>query len=106
MSYRVVGSVIEAESGRPLEGLRVRAYDDDLVIDDYLGEARTDADGRFEIQFTEPQFMDVHETIPDVYLHVFDPSGGRLLLSTEDRVRVDAQLTERFELRIPRAALG
>ena len=34
---RVVGSVVEAESGRPLEGLLVRAYDKDLIFDDRLG---------------------------------------------------------------------
>lgn len=53
MAYRVLGCVVEAESGRPLAGLRVRAFDQDVSVDDYLGESCTDADGHFEIVFTE-----------------------------------------------------
>jgi hypothetical protein len=104
--YRVHGSVVEDESGRPLAGLVVRAYDEDLVIDDHLGDARTDAQGHFEVVFTEVQFMDLFETRPDLYLRVFDASGDRLLLTTEREVRSDAELDERFELRIPRERLA
>jgi hypothetical protein len=84
----------------------VRVYDEDILVDDFLGEARTDAAGRFEVIFTEVQFMDLHETHPDVYVRVFDPSGVRLLLSTEDAVRSKAELSERFDLRIPRTRLS
>lgn len=105
MSYRVFGSICEEESGRPLAGLRVRVYDKDLVVDDFVGEARTDAQGHFEVRFTESQFRDLHETRPDVYLRVFDASGKRSLHSTKRQVRRDAELDERFDLRIPRGAL-
>jgi hypothetical protein len=84
----------------------VRAYDEDVVADDFLGETHTDAAGRFEVVFTEVHFQDFHETRPDVYVRVFDASGKRLLHSTEDRVRQDAEPTERFELRIPRALVS
>jgi hypothetical protein len=104
--YHVRGSVVEDESGHPLEGLVVRAYDEDLLADDFLGESRTDAAGRFEVVFTEVQFMDFVETRPDLYLRIFDPSGTTLLLTTEDHVRNDARLDERFELRIPRGRLA
>ena len=33
-AMRVVGTVVEEESGRPLEGLVVRAYDKDILFDD------------------------------------------------------------------------
>ena len=102
MPFRVHGSVVEDESGRPLAGMLVRAYDEDVLVDDFLGEARTDAAGRFEVVFTEVQFMDFHETRPDLYLRVFDASGGRLLHTTERAVRFDAGPQEYFELRIPR----
>jgi len=104
--FRVHGSVVEDESGRPLAGLLVRAYDEDLVLDDHLGDARTDVQGRFEVVFTEVQFMDAFETRPDLYLRVFDASGSRLLLTTEHEVRADAEPDERFELRIPRERLA
>jgi hypothetical protein len=103
---RLYGSVVEEESGKPLAGLLVRAYDQDLVFDDHLGDTHTDAAGRFELAFSELQFRDLHETLPDLYLRIFDPSGERLLHSTERAVRKNAQVVERFEIRIPRAQLA
>jgi hypothetical protein len=103
---RLYGTVVEEESGRPLEGLLVRAYDKDLVVDDHLGDTHTDASGRFEISYTEVQFRDLHETLPDLYLRVFDPSGKRLLHTTEKAVRKNALVSERFEIRIPRSQLA
>ena len=103
---RVCGSVIEAESGRPLEGLLVRAYDKDLIFDDRLGDTHTNAEGYFELTYTEAQFRDLHETLPDLYLRVFDASGKKLLHTTEREVRRSAEIVERYEIRIPRARLG
>jgi hypothetical protein len=103
---RVFGTVIEDESGQPLEGLLVRAYDKDLILDDHLGDTHTNAAGEFDISYSEVQFKDIHETLPDLYLRVFDASGKRLLHSTEDKVRANAMVVERFEVRIPRARLG
>ena len=102
---RVNGTVIEEESGRPLEGLLVRAYDQDLLKDDHLGDTHTDAAGHFEISYTEVQFRDLNETLPDLYLRIYDPSGKRLLHTTEKEVRKNALVLERFEIRIPRAKL-
>jgi hypothetical protein len=102
---RLYGSVVEEESGKPLGGLLVRAYDQDLVFDDHLGDTHTNAAGQFELSFSEFQFRDLHETLPDLYLRIFDASGKRLLHSTEREVRKNAQVVERFEIRIPRAQL-
>ena len=102
---RVVGSVVEAESGRPLEGLLVRAYDKDLIFDDRLGDTHTNAEGQFELSYTEAQFRDFNETQPDLYLRVYDASGKRLLHTTEREVR-QAQVLERYEIKIPRAKLA
>jgi carotenoid cleavage dioxygenase len=102
---RVIGTVVEAESGKPLEGLRVRAYDEDWVFDDRLGDTLTNAEGRFEIVYTEAQFRDFGETLPDVYVRIYDPSGEKLLYSSEKAVRRSAQVVERFAIEIPRAKL-
>lgn len=101
----VSGIVVESESGRPLAGLRVRAFDKDLVFDDELGESATDAVGRFEIRFSESQFRDWNETAPDLYIRIFDASGERLLHSTEQAPRSSGLVHERFEVRIPGAML-
>ena len=103
---RLHGSVVEDESGRPLEGLLVRAYDQDLVVDDHLGDTRTNSSGHFQIDYSEAQFRDVHETLPDIYVRIFDPSGKRLLHTTERQVRKNALVEERFEIRIPRDKLA
>ena len=102
---RVLGTVKEEESGRPLAGLLVRAYDEDLLKDDHLGDAVTGASGEFEIQYTEAQYRDLHETLPDLYLRIYDASGKRLLHTTEKSVRKNALVLERYEIRIPAAKL-
>jgi hypothetical protein len=103
---RLYGTVTEEESGRPLEGLLVRAYDQDLAFDDHLGDTHTNEAGRFEIHYSEVQYRDLNETLPDLYLRIFDPSGKRLLHTTQHEVRSNAQVVERFEIRIPRAQLA
>ena len=102
MSFRVRGLVVEAETGRALAGMLVRLYDKDVVLDDFLGEARSDGSGHFELSFSEAQFRDVFETRPDLYLHVYDPSGRNLLHTSESHVRFNAQRDEFFEVRIRR----
>lgn len=102
----VLGTVVEEESGKPLAGLRVRAYDKDWVFDDDLGETRTDAEGRFEISYTDVQFRDLEETQPDLYVRVYDADGKRLLYSSEKAVRRSALVFEHFDIRIPREKLA
>ena len=103
---RVVGTVVEEESGRPVEGVVVRAYDKDILFDDKLGSVHTNAKGEFEISYTETQFRDFNETQPDLYVKVFDASGKTLLHSTKKQVRRSAEVLERYEIRIPRAKLA
>src|SRR5262245_1158095 len=102
---RVVGTVVEEESGKPLTGLVVRAYDKDLIFDDHLGSVQTGAGGEFEISYTETQFRDFNETQPDLYLKVFDASGKKLLHSTKKQIR-QAEVLERYEIKIPRSKLA
>jgi carotenoid cleavage dioxygenase len=103
---RVIGTVVEEESGKPLAGLRVRAYDKDLIFDDKLGDTLTDAQGKFEISYSEAHFRDLEETEPDVYIRIYDAAGKKLLYTTEKAVRRSAQVTERFDVKISKAKLG
>jgi hypothetical protein len=102
---RVIGTVVEAESRTPLPGLRVRAYDKDWIFDDKLGDTVTDAAGRFEIEYSDVEFRDVEETLPDLYLRVYDASGKKLLFTSEKVVRRKARIDERFDIAIPKAKL-
>jgi len=103
--FRVSGALTEAATGRPLARLLVRAYDRDLVFDDYLGQNLSDEAGRFEIRFTEDLFRDLFERNPDVYLRILDATGEREIHSTAEHVRLNAGVDARFEIEIPTARL-
>jgi hypothetical protein len=103
--FTIRGVVTEAETGRALPALLIRAYDKDLVFDDHLGDARSDAAGRFEIHFTDEFFGGLLEENPDIYLRVFERTGSREIHSTMDRIRRSAGALEIFEVQIARAKL-
>ena len=103
--FRVSGLVRELESGAPLPGLHVQAFDKDVVSDDYLGDSETDADGRFDIRFSDAEFKDFLESKPDIYLCVRAPGRSAPLADTSAEVREGAGRDEYFEISIPRAAL-
>ena len=103
--YKVSGVIHEQESGEPLAGLLAKAFGKDLLFDDPLGEVRSDADGRFEIEFTEEAFRSVVDENPDLYRLVYDARGERQLCSTRDRILHGAGAEEHYELPIPRERL-
>lgn len=105
LEFRVSGEVIEKESGRPLPGLMVRAFDKDRLYDDLLGDARTDESGRFEIRYAGSDYQELFDRRPDIYFQVLDPESGRVIHTTEESVRWDAGTDEHFRIEIPRAAL-
>ncbi len=97
--FRVKGTIEESETGRPMVGLLVRAFDKDLLFDDDLGVSITDELGRFSIHFTEDDFRDFAETSPDLYLRVYDSTGESLLHQTA--VQRDFGSDENFRIVIP-----
>ena len=102
--FRLTGAIRELESGRPLAGLLVRAFDKDLVSDDYLGSATTDDDGRYAVEFGADAFRDAFDQRPDLYVRVF-AADGRELASTAAAVRRDAGAAEQLDVSVPRARL-
>ncbi len=99
--FRVRGVVVDQTTGRPLAGHRVAAFDKDLVYDDFLGDAETDANGEFEIRFLDTDFKDMTEVRPDLYLQVFAPDSAAAIVDTSGEVRKDASEDEYYEIRIP-----
>ena len=40
--YNISGKLIHAESNLPINGLRVEAWDKDILVNDFVGEATSD----------------------------------------------------------------
>lgn len=99
-THRVSGVVLEHGSRQPLPGLMVNAFDKDVIQDDYLGQCETDAEGRFEIRFTDADFKDFGEAHPDIYLSVFERGRPAPVHDTSHAVRHEASDDEFFEILI------
>jgi phosphatidylserine/phosphatidylglycerophosphate/cardiolipin synthase-like enzyme len=72
------GRVVD-EEGRPLAGLVVDAWDEDVFLDDPLGATRTDADGRFSLSYSPDAYRGLVDTRPDIVVRVRDRAGIRTL---------------------------
>jgi len=103
--FVITGEVRDGRDRTGMPGLLVRAFDRDLVVDDFLGSAVTDPQGRFRIVFTEEAFAGLFETSPDLYLRIYSHDGGRELISTRHQVRWNASEGEHYEIDIPAANL-
>jgi hypothetical protein len=102
---RVIGTVVEEESGKPLAGLVVKAYDKDLLFDDKLGTTETDANGRFRIDYSSVDFslLAGMETVPELYVRVLDSAGKKVLWTSEKAIRKDPQVEEQYDIKISKA---
>jgi len=87
----ICGRVVAIDTGTPLQGMKVRAYDRDWLQDDLLGEDTTTTGGVFHIYYTSATFkrtpfspfINLELTSgPDVYFEVED-SGGDVVLDEQ-----------------------
>jgi hypothetical protein len=93
--FRIIGRVIDRVSRNGIAGVRVEAWDKDLVFNDLVGSTVTDAQGAFQIEFNESYFKELFfDRQPDLFFKVFQ--DGRLIRSTEDSVlwNVTDEVTE------------
>lgn len=103
--FLIFGRVIEQESSEGIPGLTVKAVDKDWLFDDLLGTAVTDEDGAFTIRYEGKDFRELFfDNRPDIYLKIKDPDGD-LIFSTKEKVRYQADTTEEFIVKIPKAVL-
>lgn len=93
--FKILGRVIDRTTRNGVAGLRVEAWDKDLIYNDFVGSAVTDAQGSFQIQFDESYFRELFlDRRPDLFFKVFQ--DGRLVHSTEDSVlwNVESEVTD------------
>lgn len=84
-TFRILGRVFYQSTRQGVSGLRVEAWDNDLIFDDLVGSATTDAEGRFQVDFTDSYFKELFlDQLPDLFFKVFH--GDELIKSTENSV--------------------
>ncbi len=99
--YLVQGRITDSQ-GRPQPGLKVVAYDQDLRYRQRLGDAPTDADGRYTIRYRREQFEKgegQQPFAPDLVVEVL-PDDNLAPLATSDR-RHHAKPVEVIDLTVP-----
>ena len=84
-TYQIHGRVIDEKQKRGVAGLRVEAWDKDLIANDHVGSSQTGSNGEFNIEFTTAYFRELFlDRKPDLFFKVF--ANGELIKSTEDSV--------------------
>ena len=88
-TFSLRGKIISKDN-KPIDNLKVVAYDDDPLLnpDDYLGESITNSNGFFRIDFDNSRFSGFLEPLdetPDVYILLKDTQGNDILNNTKTK---------------------
>jgi|GEM_PF-296304 len=84
-TYRIKGQVKDRKLDFGIPGLRIEAWDKDLIFDDFLGKDVTGSVGTFEISFTQTAFRELFlDRKPDLYFKIF--RGDELIDDTRHHV--------------------
>ncbi len=84
-TFHIFGRAIDRQNRFGIAGLRVEAWDKDLICNDLVGSSITDEQGTFRMEFDESYFRELfHDRRPDLFFKVFREND--LIKSTEDSV--------------------
>lgn len=104
--YAITGKVLEATSRIPVPGLRVEAWDKDLIFDDLVGSSVTNENGEFSFSFDDKYFRELFlDRRPDLFFRVF--FNDTLVLDTQEQVLWNLMdKTKSIELLVAGSAVG
>jgi hypothetical protein len=108
MKMRVLGIVKEKESGKPLSGLLVCAFDKDILRSDFLGKTKTGSDGKFIIEYDSKEFKDLVDKNPDIYIEIYGSRAAdsykqkrvKPIFTTKKSIRYNASSSEKFYIEL------
>lgn len=87
-TYRINGRVIDRQTRAGVAGLRVEAWDKDLIHNELVGSATTMADGSFTIRFKETLLDKLfHDRAPLLFFKVY--SDNTLVADTRNQALID-----------------
>ena len=98
---KISGHIIDSKTKHGIKGLRVEAWDKDLLISDLVGGTTTGDGGIFRIQFDKSYFRELFfDRRPDLFFKIF--CGDKLIKDTKDSVlwnvdREDIEITVEVE---------
>jgi hypothetical protein len=95
----VVRGVVAGSDGRPLPDVAVNVVDRDLRHEQRLGDTRTDADGRYEVEYSAGQFRRAEKGRADLVVAALG-AGDALLARSPILFNAPAEAT--IDLTIPR----
>ena len=98
--YLVTGHLLHPKTGKPAPGMVVEVADRDIRKHDRLGVDTTDSKGRFEIVFTEKDFRESGEGLPEI---VILAGVDRLTAEpvTKDVIKLKPGTREVLEIKLP-----
>jgi hypothetical protein len=79
-TFRVEGTITDID-GRPVAGVIVEAFDRDMRHEEPLGSSRTDANGSYNITYTQRQFRRAEKGHADLLIRVRDENGDEIGVS-------------------------
>ncbi len=100
-SFKVIGTVREQETRRPLTGLTVKPYDLELRFANRLKTAKTDAAGCFQFDYEGVDFSELFDSRPEITFQVLDARGRKVLHLAADSVPWQAGSEVSVEIEIP-----
>jgi len=100
--YLLAGQLLHPETGKAVSGMVVDVVDKDIKKHDLLGVDITDTEGHFEIAFTEKDFKESGEGLPEILIRA-GMKRETMTLVTQSPIAMKPGTKETIEITLPQA---